>query len=123
MNDKYNPFKDFTPKQNPANSSLGANTRVSFIPDMDNAGLRKLAREKLSMALQTISPEDQPEMTRKLCAELMDRLDGKPAQSVNIDATVRQITVNATIRFADQPVVIEHESTGGNSMQAIDNNE
>lgn len=70
--------------------------------------LRNLSREKLSAALQVIDPTLQPEQTRKLCAELMDRLDGKPAQSVQLDATVRAVTVNATIRFADDKI-IEHE--------------
>lgn len=87
------------------------------IPDMSDDDLRKLAREKFSAALQAIDPKNQPELTRKLCAELMDRLDGKPAQSVQVDATVRQVIVNATIRFADDPELdaeysntIEHQS-------------
>lgn len=85
---------------------------VAYLPDLTDDQLRKLAREKLSQALQAIDPTKQPELTRKLCAELMDRLDGKPGQSVTLDANIRTVTVNATIRFADEPhMVIEHDTT------------
>lgn len=71
----------------------------SFIPDMGDDELRKLSREKLSMALQAINPVTQPGMTKALCAELMDRLDGKPGQAITMDANVRTVTVNANISF------------------------
>ncbi len=71
----------------------------TFIPDLSDDELRKLAREKLSEALQAIDPATQPGMTRALCAEVKDRLDGKPAQSINMDATLKTITVNATIEI------------------------
>lgn len=80
-----------------------------FVPNLSDEQLRSLAREKLSEALQAINPLEQPEMTRKLCAEVKDRLDGKPAQSMQIDGTMRSISVNATIRFADEPLVIDNE--------------
>lgn len=57
----------------------------SFIPNMSDDDLRKLARERLSEALQSVSAISQPEMTRKLCAELLDRLDGKPGQRIVVE--------------------------------------
>lgn len=55
--------------------------------------------------------------------EIMDRLDGKPAQMVQIDATMRHVTVNANIRFADQPMVIDQtqlRTTSSDDVKAID---
>ena len=88
----------------------------AFIPDMDDEQLRKLAREKLSEALQAIDPVAQPAMTRALCAEVKDRLDGKPSQAISMDATLRQITVTANIRFTDE---LPLQVVGNN--QVIDN--
>lgn len=116
------PVKSYKPKKLVVAKNTLKTTK-GFIPDMDDAQLRKLAREKLSGALQAIDPLLQPELTRKLCAELMDRLDGKPAQAVTLDATVRNITVNANIRFIGmQPnadnIIIDHVD----NTKAIDNN-
>jgi hypothetical protein len=65
------------------------------IPNLSDNDLRSIAREKLSEALQKINPATQPELTRKLCAELMDRLVGKPQQtvkqSVDMAATITRI--------------------------------
>lgn len=93
----------------------------SFIPDMTDDDLRKLAREKLSEALQSVDPVTQPAMTQKLCSELMDRLDGKPAQAMTLDATMRTITVNATISFAEPHMVIEGNTTSITDVEAIEN--
>jgi hypothetical protein len=73
--------------------------RFVFVKDMDDDQLRLLAREKLSEALQAINPVHQPELTRKLCAEVKDRLDGKPGQAITLDANIRTVTVNANIEF------------------------
>lgn len=72
---------------------------ATFIPDLTDDDLRKLAREKLSEALQAVNPVEQPELTRRLCAEVKDRLDGKPGQQVTVDQTLRHITLNANIEF------------------------
>lgn len=48
--------------------------------------------------------------------ELMDRIEGKPAQSVHLDATVKTVTVNATIKFADELPLID------NQFKSIDHN-
>lgn len=83
-----------------AKNALQAHTEVkAYIPDLDDTQLRKLAREQLSKALQTIDPIYQPEMTRKLCAELLDRLDGKPGQAITMQADLNVVTVNANISF------------------------
>ena len=50
-------------------------------------------------ALQAIDPKSQPAMTRALCAEVKDRIDGKPGQAVTLDANLRYVTVNANINF------------------------
>lgn len=106
----------------PVVAALEARTEAqTLLPDLTDTELRKLAREKLSHALQAVSPTQQPELTRKLCAELMDRLDGKPAQAITMDATMRQITVNATIRFADQHMVIDNDTIPSKAIEAIDN--
>lgn len=106
-------------KQNPI-TVIKPVQEVSFIPDMDDAQLRKLAREKLSRALQGISPEDQPEMTRKLCAELMDRLDGKPGQAITMDAKISVVTVNANVNFIPS-AVDKIINASVDNMQVIDN--
>lgn len=65
-----------------------------FIPDMNDDQLRKLAREKLSQALQAIDPVAQPGMTKALCAEVKDRLDGKPVQAINQTSTIAQLVMS-----------------------------
>lgn len=84
----------------------------AFIADLSDDDLRKLAREKLSEALQAIDPKKEPEMTRRLCAEVKDRIDGKPGQALTIDQTLRTINVTANISFipariGTQDMVIE----------------
>lgn len=64
---------------------LAASNTAQFTPvDLTDDELRTLAIKKLSIALQAIDPVLQPEMTRKLCAEVKDRLDGKPGQAVEL---------------------------------------
>ena len=83
----------------------------AFIAGMSDDELRSLAREKLSEALQFIDPATQPELTRKLCAEVKDRLDGRPAQQMVIDQNLNVVTVNAQISFVKpQPML---DNTGG----------
>lgn len=88
-----------------------------FTPDMTDDQLRKLAREKLSEALQAIDPVSQPAMTQKLCAEVKDRLDGKPMQMVHQtgEQVVQPTIINITYMSAPnkepapQHMVIEHD--------------
>lgn len=79
-----------------ANALEGATAAKEFIPNLDDDALRSLAREKLSMALQAIDPVKQPELTKKLSAEVKDRLDGKPAQSITstVNSTVAMLVAN-----------------------------
>ncbi len=95
---------------------------AQFIPNMTDDDLRKLAREKLSEALQAIDPRDEPELTRRLCAEVKDRLDGKPGQAVTIDQTLRHITLNANVQFIparSEKLIID----GVGNTQVIENQE
>lgn len=106
---EIDPFKDFTPRGNKPTEARTASK--DFIAELSDDQLRKLAREQLSMALQAVNPIHQPEMTRKLCAELLDRLDGKPGQAITMDANVNVVTVNATVEFiraSRDNLVIDH---------------
>ncbi len=113
------PVKNFTPRQNPPKIP-GGGIKPKFIRDLTDNELRKIAREKLSEAIQTVDAVEQPELTRRLCAELMDRLDGKPGQAITVDQTLRQIVVNANIEFI--PARSEKVLHGGvDKVQVIDN--
>ena len=95
-----------------ATIETNAPSRVAaFIPDLSDDALRTLAREKLSEALQAIDPREQPELTRKLCAEVKDRLDGKPGQQITMDATLKTVNVIANISFipaSRENLLIDH---------------
>lgn len=96
---------------NDAAHSEGSRSVSTFIPDLDDQSLRKLAREKLSEALQAIDPRAEPELTRKLCAEVKDRLDGKPGQQITMDATLKTVNVIANISFipaSRDNLIIDH---------------
>lgn len=66
----------------------------AFVEGLSDDELRKLAREQLSKALQYVDAVTQPEMTRKLCAELMDRLDGRPAQYIEQRSLVATLALD-----------------------------
>lgn len=113
------PTKNFTPRQNTPSIPAGGIKPV-IIPDLTDNELRKLAREKLSAAIQAVDAIDQPELTRRLCAELMDRLDGKPGQAITMDAKMQVVTVNANIEFI--PVKRDKVIQGAvSNPQVIDN--
>lgn len=90
-------------KDNPKGYETEKRSKNEYIPDLTDDQLRKLSREKLSEALQAVSPSNQPELTRKLCAELMDRLDGKPAQTQAID--IRSKSEVVSISLTDQEIL------------------
>jgi hypothetical protein len=105
----------------PTNYKMKENKRIKlpvasksmYRPNLTDDDLRKLAREKLSEALQVVDPASQPELTRKLCAELMDRLDGKPSQVItqNIHNRLTFFDQRAVEILGAKPVkVIDHES-------------
>lgn len=115
------PYANYPPELHPANYEMKRNRQKPsephseakpLIPDMTNDELRKLAREKLSMALQAVDPLEQPEMTRKLCAELMDRLDGKPMQQQVLDMTMKAsvVSLHATDREILQQFLLDKPS-------------
>ncbi len=103
-------FENFTPRANPPKAAETAKSSAAPV-DIDNPEeLRKLAKSKLVEIIQNSA------INVSLVAairELLDRVDGKPAQSINLDAEVRQVTVNAMISFAElQPhvdnLIIDH---------------
>lgn len=71
--------------------NAASSNMLGYIANLSDDDLRVLAREKLSQALQAIDPASQPELTRKLCAEVKDRLDGKPVQAINQTSTVAML--------------------------------
>ena len=101
------PFK-YEMKKNPPKQVEEQEQKPAFqfVPNLSDDELRLLTREKLSAALQAIDPVEQPGMTKALCAEMKDRLDGKPGQQVTIDQNLNVVTVNAQISFVKaQPIV------------------
>ena len=105
----------------PLNATPTPPTSVKpFVEDMTDDQLRKLAREQLSKALQAVDAVESPEMTRKLCAELMDRLDGKPGQAITMDANLNVVNVHASIEFVRSRVAIL-ENSPVDKVQVIDN--
>ena len=93
--------------------SLPVASRPVYRAHLTDDELRKVAREKLSEALQVVDPTAQPELTRKLCAELMDRLDGKPSQVItqNIHNRLSFFDQRAVEILNAKPIkVIEHDS-------------
>lgn len=97
------PRPEKTLDQLAAEINAAAMAKPDSVADLTDDQLRKLAREKLSQALQAIDPTNQPEMTRKLCAELMDRLDGKPAQMQTLDIHTK--TEIVSISLTDQQIL------------------
>ena len=77
----------------------------AFVPDMSDDELIKLSREQLSKALQHVDAALQPEMTRKLCAEVYDRLIGKATQKVETKSLVATIDLNEHKRQVRQQAV------------------
>lgn len=91
----------------PGEQMPAQNSAFKFVENLSDDELRLLAREKLSEALQAINPQEQPELTRKLVAEVKDRLDGKPGQQITVDQNLNVVTVNAQIQFVKAQPVIE----------------
>jgi len=78
--------------------------------EMDDAAIRKMCRDELVIALKANSGKP---VIANLVNALLDRIDGKPMQAVQLDATVKQVTFNANIRFIDaidDSKTIEHQS-------------
>lgn len=102
---------DFVP--DPANYTMKGTTPIlaikpQFAPQIDPTdvkAVRAMVWDKLVAIASVMPPNDK---ALPILREIMDRIDGKPSQSVQVDAVVRQVLVNATIRFADEPVTIEH---------------
>lgn len=99
--------KDFTPRQNAPKQETPSKYPCSHcgyagpvdvdLTDLD--ALRSLTKRRLVEMIQSL-----PLSAKSLvaaCNALLDRIDGKAPQAIQLDATVRQITVNAAVRFID----------------------
>ena len=106
------PLKSYNPKQ----PNVGAQTPLAapkaFIPDLTDDQLRQMSREKLSELLQTMDSKTSPSLLLSVIRETMDRLDGKPTQSVNMKVENKgldQLSTEKLLRLAammDDPVII-----------------
>ena len=91
---------------------------LQMLIDLTDDDIRKLCRNELVIALKANSGKP---VVSNIVNALLDRVDGKPAQSVQLDATVRKVTVNATISYIMPPkvegLIIDHVD----NVQVIDN--
>lgn len=70
-----------------------------FIPDMTDDDLRKLARERLSEVLQCVKGSVQPDLAIRAVNAILDRLDGRPSQSVAMTVEDKGISKLSTERL------------------------
>lgn len=98
-------------KRNPVKPQLAAHPAEALsIDPTDVVAVRAMVWDKL-VRIAAVAPPNAALLP--ILRELMDRIEGKPAQSVHLDATIKQVTVNATIKFADVPdMVIEQHNNG-----------
>lgn len=94
------------PGQEPAQQSAKA-----FVAGIPLAELCELAQEKLSEALQAANPATDAPLILKIYAELKDRRDGKPAQTVT---QTTDVTVNVKLSEHRARAMLE-------AQQALDN--
>ncbi len=112
------PTHNFTPRQNPSKpiEPLVVQTKAgSFLPNLTDDELRTLAREKLSQALQAVDPVTQPELTRKIAAEVKDRLDGKPMQMQQ--SLIAVADVNKPLPENDRKALAHYFKTRGLTIE------
>ncbi len=133
------PLKDFTPRANPPRASTAIESSgiddatLATLDQMDAEGLRALIRLICGARWGEVALMTEDEAYDAVCLKMLhggltqsdiakalpalngwaDRRKGKPGQSVTLDATIKSVTVNATIKFADVPqhVVIEGDAT------------
>ncbi len=110
MTDQYipHPAKNFTPRQNPPKpASETRREPLEPIDVADNAALRKLARGKL---VDIIRGNESPGVTVSAIKELLDRIDGKPHQSIDMTQQIKLRYEPLVIRLAQpDPQLIEHD--------------
>ena len=111
-------FDDALAKANAAERNKAPPTHLADVIDLTDDDIRKLCRNELVIALKANSGKP---VVSNIVNALLDRVDGKPAQSVQLDATVRKVTVNATISYIMPPkvegLIIDHVD----NVQVIDN--
>lgn len=104
-----NPLKNFTPRANPPKQSQFAGDIHPIIDIDDKDALRELTLKTLVEIIQS-----SPKSTALVPAlkELMDRIDGKAAQSIAMtvkDVGLDKVSTDKLIRLAamlDDPIVI-----------------
>ena len=84
--------------QSPAKASLS-------IDITDKVALRDLAMKELVAIVQANAGDIKGIAAVR---ELFDRSEGKAAQNITVDATLRQITVNASIEFIQPHLTIDN---------------
>lgn len=87
--------------------ALSVSSESNDIDSADLSAVRAMVWDKL-VRIAAVAPPNASLLP--ILRELMDRIEGKPAQSVHLDATVKTISVNAIISFADEPITIEHKT-------------
>jgi hypothetical protein len=106
MSDQYipHPAKNFTPRANPPRNALESATRhVEPVDVGDLPALRKLARKEL---VSIIQGNDGASVKVAAIKELLDRIDGKPHQSIDMNAQVKLRYEPLVIKLA-QPEPID----------------
>lgn len=85
-----------------------------FIPNLTLDELHTLSQERLSEAIQFVDPKKDPELCRKLYAEIKDRRDGRPKQSMELTGkdgeplSVRLLAAQQRLLKDITPNIIEH---------------
>lgn len=97
MDIDIDPVKNFVPRQNPVRPAVVAESK--YIPDLTDDDLRKLARERLSEVLQTVKGSIQPDLAIRAVNAVLDRLDGRPSQSVAMTVEDKGISKLSTDRL------------------------
>lgn len=100
-NDKFDPLTgDLIPE------SSASKEQPPETPQIDPTDLNAVRAATWAWLVKTLSVMPPGAAGLPIAREIIDRLDGKAAQRVHVDATLRHVTVNATIRFADDPLSI-----------------
>lgn len=102
------PAKNFTPRRNAPQTHLeGARRSVQPVDVGDLPALRKLARSELVAIIQG---NESASVKVSAIKELLDRIDGKPHQSIDMQAQVRLRYEPLVIKLAaPEPIDITPE--------------
>lgn len=110
--DAIDPFKNFTPRQNPPKPA-GMHEAVASSALTDDE-LRAVTRQRLIQLLH--DPSVKGGTLLAVCREVLDRLDGKPMQR---QATLLAVT-DGTRTFRDILDALDGKSTGLPQIEVVD---